>query len=105
LSQLRISRPKKAWQDKLRAYKVLVDDQEVGEIKQQGDLVLPVAPGRHVVQLKLDWCCSPKIDIEVSKGSTLPITCGPNSHPLLVLLYVTLLRKQYIWLRVPASNA
>jgi hypothetical protein len=106
MSQIRFVRPKKAWQDKLRAYKIFVDNQEVGAIKQQGEFHFGVAPGKHTVQLKIDWCYSPTVEVEVAMGSTASLTCEPGAHPLLSLLYITLLRKRYIRLQeayIPAN--
>ena len=87
------------WQDKLRAYKILLDGVVVGEIKQGCQVDLPATAGAHTVQLKVDWCSSPLLRVEVESEKELTLECGPNAKLLLSLLYVTFLCRRYIWLR------
>jgi hypothetical protein len=102
---LKIARPKKKWQDRVRAYKILVDGAEVGEVRQLGEFLVPVAPGRHSVQFKIDWCCSPSIEIEVAEGATEVVACEPNAHPLLAFIYISFLRRRYIRVYSQKSDA
>ena len=87
------------WQDKLRAYKVLLDGVVVAEITQGCHADIPATAGAHTVQLKIDWCSSPLLHVEVGSEEDLTLECGPNAKPLLSLLYVTFLCRRYIWLR------
>jgi hypothetical protein len=102
---LKITRPKKKWQDRFRAYTILVDGAEVGDIRQLNEVLVPVAPGRHSVQFRVDWCRSPSVDIEVAEGATEVVTCEPNAHPLLAIVYISFLRSRYIRAYRPTSNA
>ena len=94
-----------AFQDKIRSYKILVDGIQVGSIGDESAITVPVAPGRHSVQLKVDWCASPVIEVNMNAGITETVTCGPNSNVLLALLYITFLRKKYIWVKHVGSAA
>lgn len=104
MSQIQLKRGK-AWQDMLREYRVLVDGKHVASIGEKSEVTVPITPGKHVVQLSVDWCTSPKVEVTVEQGQTLPMGCGPNSNALLALLYITLWRKKYIWLRQLPVNA
>jgi hypothetical protein len=49
---------------------------------------------------ELDWCSSPIFEIEVAANETKIVECGPNANPFLSLIFVTVLRKRYMWVRV-----
>lgn len=87
--------------DRIRAYKVVLDGKVVGEIKNGQKLDFDVAPGKHRLNLKIDWCRSNIVEFEMA-GNTIEFECGSNLRGfklLLSLLYITLLRSQYIWLK------
>ncbi|RQD73085.1 MAG: hypothetical protein D5S03_13415 [Desulfonatronospira sp. MSAO_Bac3] len=99
MSQITVKRIKAHWVDRARNYGILVDGKEVAEIGNDSEVAIDVDPGAHKVQLKIDWCRSPVIDIEVSQGKTVYLECGPRAHPALVLLYITVWKDKYIWVR------
>ncbi len=105
MTQLRLVRPGSWWQDRYRAYQVHLDGKIVGQISQDGELCVDISPGVHQLQLKIDWCSSPMISFEASEGSRTEIACGPNGHPMLALVYVTLLINDYIWVKPAAREA
>lgn len=86
----------------MRDYAVLIDGKKVASVSNAADAEIPVQAGKHRVQLKIDWCGSPPIDVEVGAGQTVVVDCGPNSNPLLALLYITFWKGKYIWLRKSA---
>ncbi len=107
MSELIIRRQHAVWGDRLRDYAVFVDGRKVAEISNGAEARIPVSAGRHAVQLRIDWCQSNRLDIVVDENSDTIVECGPNAKPLLVLLYITFLRGQYLWLKAAAaaSNA
>ena len=105
MTTLKITRPQKKWQDKLRAYEIFIDGNRVGAITQGDEVSVPVTPGQHKLQLKIDWCCSPVVEVDLTDGSTFEISCGPNSKPWLALAYTTFWREKYIWVRASQSDA
>jgi len=104
MSQIQFKRDK-AWQDKMRDYRILIDDKQAASIGEQAEVNIPVSPGKHIVQLTVDWCTSQKLEVDVEQGKTQIIACGPNSSPLLALLFITLWRKKYIWIKHVPVNA
>jgi len=58
------------WADRARSYRAVVDGDVVGTIGNAATERFEVSPGAHVVNLKIDWCRSQKIAIEVAAGET-----------------------------------
>jgi len=58
------------WADRARAYRIVIDEYAVGKIDNGTTERFEVSPGAHVVYLKLDWCRSQKIAVEVGPGET-----------------------------------
>jgi len=103
MTTLLVRRAKVTWQDRVRSYRVNIDDNEVAQVANGAEVEVPVTAGKHVVQLKIDWCQSEALEIDVPSGERQILECGPNATPWLALLYITVLRKKYLWLR-PAPS-
>jgi hypothetical protein len=102
MGTLQLQRVKAFWQDRARDYVVMVDGREVGRIADGAALSIPLPAGEQLVQLVIDWCRSPEQRVTVPAGGTVRLECGPNATPLLALLYVSLWRNRYLWMR-PAA--
>lgn len=89
----------KAYVDKARAYKVMVDGSELGRIKQKQEVVYPLAPGRHELQLKIDWASSPAEAFDVEPGQRAVFECMPNANARNALIFMTVKRKEYLSLQ------
>jgi len=100
---LHLRRVKAFWQDRGRDYVVLVDGRETGRIGNDGELSLRLPAGEHRVRLAIDWCGSPECGITVPADGTVKLECGPSATPFLALLYISVWRNRYIWLR-PAAE-
>lgn len=99
MSQLVVRRIKANWQDRMRDYVVVVDGKEAGRVGNDAEARIEVGPGTHSLHLKIDWCRSPKVEFSTAAGEAVHFECGPNASPFLVLVYVTLWKNRYIWLR------
>jgi hypothetical protein len=89
-----------SWQDRVRNYAVIVDGRVTANIGNGGAVRVPVAAGRHTVQLRIDWCRSNPVDISVDAHAPVVLECGPNATPWFALFYVTIWYRKYLWLRV-----
>ena len=76
-----LARSAGGFRDLLRAYKVLIDRREVGSAKRGQRLHLPVTAGHHDIQLKIDWCSSPVLTVEVAPGAVTRLHCEPGGGP------------------------
>lgn len=81
---------------KVRAFKVLIDGEEVGTLREGAPFTHEMTPGRHELQLKLDWGKSPIEEFEVRAGQELRYWCRTNGNPLSAIYYATLGANKYI---------
>ncbi|MEV7216923.1 hypothetical protein AB0O31_28010 [Kitasatospora cineracea] len=77
-SRLLVSRDRTRKRDKWRAYRVLVDGVVVGKVRRGGSVAVEVPTGRHMIQVKIDWCGSPKVLVTVGTGREYRMKCGPR---------------------------
>jgi hypothetical protein len=87
--------------DRLRAYKVVLDGNVVGEVKNAQQIEIDTSQGKHQLFLKIDWCKSNVVEFESDGISDVEFECGSNLRGLKILLgvlYVTFFRSKYIWL-------
>jgi len=95
---IRISR-KSAFAERMRAYKVILDGQEIGEIRNGETKEFETAAGKHSLNLKIDWCRSKILDFEDTGGAPVEFICSTNLRGLFILfgmLYVIFFRNNYI---------
>ena len=100
LGEIVVRRENAWWQDRLRRYRVIVDEKEVARVGNGAEARISIPPGEHVVQMQIDWCYSNALSVVVQAGQAQPLVCGPNGAPLLALLYITFWRRKYLWLRL-----
>jgi hypothetical protein len=72
MSKLIISR-KKEWQNRARKYKVYIDGEKKDIIENGKIKEMDLEPGKHQVQLKIDWCSSPEIELEIPEDRSKTI--------------------------------
>jgi hypothetical protein len=99
MTELVLRRDAKPYQDRARLYRVRLDGREVESIAAGEEKRLAVEPGAHTLQLTIDWCRSNLLDLDIRSGEAQGYSCGPNASPLLGLLYATVLRNRYLYVR------
>lgn len=104
MTQIVICRERSNWQDLLRDYEIVLDGRRVSTVSNGAEASLAVAPGRHSVQMKIDWCTSPAFEVNVEAGATVLLECGPNISFWLGPLYLTVWRDRYMWLRAAGGT-
>lgn len=99
MTKIIVRRTKAIWQDRARKYNVLLDGKEVTRVSNGSEVEFEVEPGKHTVQMQIDWCSSQKFEVDATAAEPLILECGPNASPFLAFLYVTVWKNKYIWLR------
>jgi hypothetical protein len=95
--------------DRLRVYRVICDDVEIGRIANGKSGDFAIAPGAHRLILRVDWCSSNELAFTVGNDQTARFSCGSNLRGfrlLLALYYIVFARTRYLWLTqgAPAGN-
>ncbi|HXC75564.1 MAG TPA: hypothetical protein VNU19_00785 [Candidatus Acidoferrum sp.] len=67
-----------AWQLSPRLLDVVVDGQRVAQIKNKGQVSVPVTVGPHSVRVLVDWCASRVVKIDARDGDVVRLLCGPS---------------------------
>lgn len=91
-----------SYPDRLRSYKIVVDEKEMGIIKAGESVQVSIEPGNHRVYLKIDWCRSNIIEFTAKAEVEYKIECGSSLlgwRIFLALLYVTIWWDKYLWIR------
>ena len=87
--------------DRLRAYQIILDGEKVGEVRDGETKQFFLAPGKHQLSLKIDWCKSKTIDFTVTEADSLIFQAKSNlrgSRLLLALWYALFARSSYMLL-------
>ena len=89
--------------DKLRAYKIFIDDIYRGDIHRDETKEFPVDNGSHVIYAKIDWCRSNKLCIDVNDSiAELEVGASLTGRriwiPFIQILYTTFWRDEYLWI-------
>ena len=66
---LLVRRPRLRYADRGRTYRVFVDDVDVGGVRNGETLEVPLSPGPHRVELRIDWTGSQAVNVELLPGS------------------------------------
>ncbi len=90
---------KKQYSDLLRNYRVILDGEEIGKIFRGERKEFSISPGKHEIELKIDWCGSNKLNFEIKDNETINFNCKSTLEGwelLLMIVYLTELRDQYL---------
>ncbi len=68
MSVVVIRRAHASWADRARKYRVLVDGGQRAEIGDDETVQIPVTPGQHVIRMKIDWCRSRDLQVDIRHG-------------------------------------
>jgi hypothetical protein len=75
---LAVRRLKGGGRDPFRAYRVLIDDQEVGRLKRGESARFPLLAGCHDLQVAVDWKRSARFEVSGDGDGTISFRCGPR---------------------------
>ena len=84
------------WRDRARSYKVMIDGRQAGMVGYDQQESFEVTPGSHEVYLKIDWCRSPKLAVDVSSGQRAKVTCAAGGNFWLTFVDVIFRPTRYI---------
>ena len=94
MALLRIARDS-GYADHFRAYKVVVDGETAGEIRDGETKEFSISGGRHNLTLRIDWCGSKTIEFAVVEGEI--VTFDARSNLRGPKLFATLWHALFAW--------
>jgi hypothetical protein len=84
--------------DRLRPYDVFIDDKRVLNINEGECKQLTVSPGSHSVSLRVDWCRSHTLQLNMEDGQSTELWCWPKARIYTWPFFLTLGWNRYITL-------
>jgi hypothetical protein len=114
-ADLIVARAPEGWPDRYRAYRLVIDSKVHAKIRRGSQASASVAPGRHSVRMRLDWCGSQTLDLDLRDGERAYLTCQSGvrkarGNPfklkakLVLPLYLTVWRTRYIDLQTGTAG-
>jgi hypothetical protein len=85
--------------DRFRSYRVLVDGERVGSLRQGEQKEFDVAPGRHKVEVIVDWGRSPAISVDLKPTDSVRLECTSQASISSAVFRIFFRRRQYLSLR------
>lgn len=82
--------------DHLRSYEIVVDKHVVGYLGPGETYTVDLSCGHHELFVKVDWCRSNKIDVDVVEGQKIKLRCAPRSNVFTDLYWATVGCRRYI---------
>jgi hypothetical protein len=82
--------------DLWRAYRVIVDGNQMAVLNQEETCELSLPPGSHEIWIKLDWTRSPKVKLDLAEGSQRHLQCRAGGSPWMVPIDSWLRPSRYI---------
>ena len=88
--------------DFARKYKIVLNGEEVGSIKNGGLFELELLPGIYTMKLKVDWCGSHPLTFEIIENTVKNFECGSNLRGKKIFSASKIMYKspnEWIWLK------
>jgi hypothetical protein len=73
MSSIKITRGNDAWAV-ARKLQVYIDDSHVGNVRWNETVEFPISLGEHIVHVKMDWCQSAPLKVEVTDAKPTEIS-------------------------------
>lgn len=86
----------------LRRIKIYIDDKEEYLISDGESKLFELEVGIHEIYVKIDWCKTKPIKIEIKKNETLEFTLGSNVSGwklIFLIFYITFMTNDFLYLR------
>lgn len=99
-AKITVRRDPTIWRDRLRSYKLVVDGRTIASVRSGEEKTVSVESGEHRVWMKISWCRSPILNVNLASGQRAKMACEPGGALPFALLYITVLRDRYINLRL-----
>jgi hypothetical protein len=90
--------------DRLRSYKIFINDKHVGNVARNSVLDLEVPSGAVSVQARIDWAGSRPLVVDAAPSRTIEVEVSNHWGPFLALWAVTFGCRSYLLLKQISST-
>lgn len=96
---------KSQWVNAWRTFNILLNDVQVGTVKDGENVVLEIEPGEYELRLTIDWCGSDRLPVTIAEGERLLFRTGCRIggvdyfHPFAMMYYVLYKKDRYLYVR------
>jgi len=100
MSTLRLTRDS-GYADRIRAYRVFLDEKKIGEIRNGENKEFSVSPGQHELSVRIDWAGSKTVQFMIGENEAVTFRVKSNlrgARFFSVLRYVSVARNSYLLL-------
>ena len=85
--------------DRRRAYIVEIDGNCVAAVRVDETTELVLVPGSHAVRLRLDWCSSRTLKLDLERGEHARVECRARRASPVLVFWMLIGFRRYIGLR------
>ena len=71
----------------IRAFQIILDDKQVGEIRNKASCTLEVQEGHHNIFLRIDWNSTPPLTFDIASGEKVTFLCKAIILPPFIKLW------------------
>ena len=89
LGTLAVTRSGQVTWDLIRRYRIWINECPLGSVGRGETARFVVGAGPHAVQVSIDWCGSPELEINIRPGRETHVDCGPSRIGSMILLYLS----------------
>ncbi|MFC4099812.1 hypothetical protein [Paenibacillus xanthanilyticus] len=88
--------------NKIRHFVILIDGQDMGNIEDGGTRQIPLSPGDHEIELRIDWCGSGTIPFRLEANECVRFACDCRIqgwrlfNPFLGIYYILFQPSSYL---------
>lgn len=94
-----VKRERTSYRDRFAPYKVILDDQVIGSVKNGEVVTFPIRPGPHRLRVKVFGKGSSELSVTVGDEGSPTFECGPAGSILSSLHRAFFRRGDYLTLR------
>jgi len=91
----------KSFADKIRDYKVFIDNIQVGTISESETKEFHIEEGKHIISIKIDWAGSQEIKVDIKENETITLLANNYSakHWLVSVYYIIFVTLLHLFLK------
>ena len=91
--------------NKLRKFKVYLNNRYVGVIRDGEEIILSVEQGKNQIYLKVDWNKSEIYEFDINAGETIHLICGsPFKGKKLLIPIIPLFLDKQLFIKQESSS-